>query len=162
MRLPRDLSGASLAAALESLGYHVTRQKGSHIRLTTLENGEHHLTIPNHDPLRLGTLSGILGREAAVKATAGAARAWCSPCTEASKSSRPMLETGIPTSAQTGPEFAHLPGHWRLGMAAVTGCGCQSPAARRATLRRCPNRHGPTRTRPSRWGARVLVRAAVV
>ena len=60
MRLPRELSGASLAAALESLGYHVTRQKGSHIRLTTLENGEHHLTIPNHDPLRLGTLSGIL------------------------------------------------------------------------------------------------------
>ncbi len=58
--LPRDLSGASLAAALESLGYHVTRQKGSHIRLTTLENGEHHLTIPNHDPLRLRTLSGIL------------------------------------------------------------------------------------------------------
>ena len=60
MRLPRDLSGASLAAALVSLGYHVTRHMGSHIRLTTLENGEHHLTIPNHDPLRLGTLSGIL------------------------------------------------------------------------------------------------------
>ena len=60
MRLPRDVSGASLAARLESLGYRVTRQKGSHTRLTTLKNGEHHLTIPNHDPLRLGTLSGIL------------------------------------------------------------------------------------------------------
>ena len=60
MRLPRDVSGESLAAGLESLGYRVTRQKGSHIRLTTFENGEHHVTIPNHDPLRLGTLSGIL------------------------------------------------------------------------------------------------------
>jgi len=60
MRLPRDVSGESLAAGLESLGYRVTRQKGSHIRLTTFENGEHHVTIPNHDSLRLGTLSGIL------------------------------------------------------------------------------------------------------
>jgi predicted RNA binding protein YcfA (HicA-like mRNA interferase family) len=43
MRLPRDVSGESLAAGLESLGYRVTRQKGSHIRLTTFENGEHHV-----------------------------------------------------------------------------------------------------------------------
>jgi len=60
MRLPRDVSGAALAEQLESFGYSVTRQKGSHIRITTLKNGEHHLTVPNHDPLRLGTLSGIL------------------------------------------------------------------------------------------------------
>ena len=60
MRLPRDLSGNDLAQALRKLGYQVTRQTGSHIRLTTTERGEHHLTIPNHNPLRVGTLSGIL------------------------------------------------------------------------------------------------------
>jgi predicted RNA binding protein YcfA (HicA-like mRNA interferase family) len=61
MRLPRDVSGAALAQALEALGYRVVRQSGSHLRLTTGQRGEHHLTIPNHDSLRAGTLSGILG-----------------------------------------------------------------------------------------------------
>jgi predicted RNA binding protein YcfA (HicA-like mRNA interferase family) len=60
MRLPRDLSASDLIKALGPRGYVVTRQKGSHIRLTTQQNGEHHLTIPNHDPLRVGTLSSIL------------------------------------------------------------------------------------------------------
>jgi len=60
MRLPRDLSGNDLTQALRKLGYQVTRQTGSHIRLTTAERGEHHLTIPNHIPLRVGTLSNIL------------------------------------------------------------------------------------------------------
>ena len=60
MKLPRDLSGRDLAKALRPLGYEVTRQTGSHMRLTTHQNGEHHLTIPDHAPLRVGTLSGIL------------------------------------------------------------------------------------------------------
>jgi predicted RNA binding protein YcfA (HicA-like mRNA interferase family) len=60
MRLPRDVSGESLTVALRALGYVVTRQKGSHVRLTTQANGEHHVTIPNHSPLRLGTLNEIL------------------------------------------------------------------------------------------------------
>jgi hypothetical protein len=30
------------------------------MRLTTYEHGEHHLTIPQHTPLRIGTLSAIL------------------------------------------------------------------------------------------------------
>jgi len=30
------------------------------IRMTTAENGTHHVTIPNHDPIKLGTLSSIL------------------------------------------------------------------------------------------------------
>ena len=60
MRLPRDLSGSELAAALERLGYVVTRQTGSHMRLTTQRDGQHHVTVPAHDRLRLGTLSGIL------------------------------------------------------------------------------------------------------
>ena len=60
MRLPRDLSGSDLAQTLRKLGYSITRQTGSHLRLTTHEHGEHHLTIPQHTPLRIGTLSAIL------------------------------------------------------------------------------------------------------
>lgn len=57
MKLPRDLSGPVLIRLLAKLGYAVTRQTGSHVRLTTLERGEHHITIPTHDPLRIGTLA---------------------------------------------------------------------------------------------------------
>lgn len=60
MKLPRDLSGESLANALEKLGYVVDRQTASHIRLTTQQNGEHHITIPNHSPIKIGILSAIL------------------------------------------------------------------------------------------------------
>lgn len=65
MRIPRDLSGADLIKRLAKLGYAVTRQTGSHIRLTTRTAGEHHITIPNHDPLRMGTLSAVLNSVAA-------------------------------------------------------------------------------------------------
>lgn len=60
MRLPRDLSGEQLALLLRRYGYQTTRQTGSHMRLTTLLEGEHHLTIPRHDALRVGTLNAIL------------------------------------------------------------------------------------------------------
>lgn len=60
MRLPRDLSGADLAKKLKPFGYEITRQTGSHMRLTTTLKGEHHVTIPNHDELRTGTLAAIL------------------------------------------------------------------------------------------------------
>ena len=63
MKLPRDLSGETLARRLERLGYRVTRQTGSHLRLS-LENGEHHLTIPARQPLRVGTLAAILAEVA--------------------------------------------------------------------------------------------------
>jgi predicted RNA binding protein YcfA (HicA-like mRNA interferase family) len=61
MRLPRDITGTELAVALKALGYECTRQTGSHMRMTTMEHGEHHVTIPRHNPLRVGTLSAILG-----------------------------------------------------------------------------------------------------
>ena len=32
-RLPRDVSGSDLAKRLETFGYAVTRQKGSHLRI---------------------------------------------------------------------------------------------------------------------------------
>lgn len=49
-----------LAKALGRMGYRVTRQTGSHLRLATTRDGEHHVTIPAHDPLKVGTLHAIL------------------------------------------------------------------------------------------------------
>lgn len=60
MRLPRDLSGSNLANALATFGYSIVRQTGSHIRLLTKEHGEHYITIPKHQALRVGTLAGIV------------------------------------------------------------------------------------------------------
>jgi predicted RNA binding protein YcfA (HicA-like mRNA interferase family) len=61
MKLPRDLSGAELAKALGRVGYRVTRQSGSHIRLTADRPTQHHVTIPAHEALKVGTLAAILG-----------------------------------------------------------------------------------------------------
>lgn len=60
MKLPRDLSGTDLAHALRIFGYRVSRQTGSHLRLTTLEPTEHHVTVPRQGALRVGTLAAIL------------------------------------------------------------------------------------------------------
>jgi predicted RNA binding protein YcfA (HicA-like mRNA interferase family) len=65
MRLPRDVDGPSLVKALTVLGYEPTRQKGSHIRVTTQRDGENHEVIPYHHPIKTGTLSSILKRIAA-------------------------------------------------------------------------------------------------
>jgi predicted RNA binding protein YcfA (HicA-like mRNA interferase family) len=61
VRLPRNVSGQDLVRALAALGYRETRRTGSHIRLTTTQDGEHHVTIPAHPELRVGTLAAILG-----------------------------------------------------------------------------------------------------
>jgi predicted RNA binding protein YcfA (HicA-like mRNA interferase family) len=60
MKLPRNLSGDNLIAALAKVGYKPTRQRGSHVRLTTDQNGKHDITVPLHDALRIGTLAAIL------------------------------------------------------------------------------------------------------
>lgn len=60
MRLPRDVSGEELPIWLRRCGYEETRQTGSHMRLTTMREGEHHVTIPRHGSLRVGTLNAIL------------------------------------------------------------------------------------------------------
>jgi predicted RNA binding protein YcfA (HicA-like mRNA interferase family) len=60
MKMPRDLGGEELAVLLRKYGYEITRQTGSHMRLTTQQSGEHHITIPHHKPLRIGTLNSIL------------------------------------------------------------------------------------------------------
>jgi predicted RNA binding protein YcfA (HicA-like mRNA interferase family) len=59
MKIPRDIDGIVLANKLKKLGYKITRQTGSHLRLSS-ENGEHHVTIPMHSPLKVGTFAAIL------------------------------------------------------------------------------------------------------
>jgi predicted RNA binding protein YcfA (HicA-like mRNA interferase family) len=60
MKIPRDLDASELIHALKKFGYRPVRQTGSHIRLSTQTEGEHHITIPNHSPLKVGTLNAIL------------------------------------------------------------------------------------------------------
>ncbi len=61
MKLPRDVPGMELASLLRRHGYEITRQTGSHLRLTSVAKGsEHHITIPRHRHLRVGTLNAIL------------------------------------------------------------------------------------------------------
>lgn len=59
MKLPRDLCGEDVVKGLVKIGYVVVRQKGSHIRLTTDRNGQHHVTVPNHQSIKVGTLAGV-------------------------------------------------------------------------------------------------------
>ena len=60
MKIPRDLDYQEIIKVLAPFGYTVTRQTGSHIRLTTVQNGEHHITIPAHRPVKIGTLNSII------------------------------------------------------------------------------------------------------
>jgi len=66
MKLPRDMGGEELARLLGKYNYQITRQTGGHLRLTSTRMGtEHHITIPRHKPLRVGTLSNIVNDVAA-------------------------------------------------------------------------------------------------
>ena len=61
MRIPRDITGHELMKLLNrKFGYMQTRQVGSHIRITTQQKGEHHVSVPNHKPIKVGTLNGII------------------------------------------------------------------------------------------------------
>ncbi|MDB5324199.1 MAG: YcfA family protein [Phycisphaerales bacterium] len=60
MKAPRDKSWQEVVRALGRFGYQIVRQSGSHIRLTTSQNGEHHVTVPAHNPIRVGTLNAIV------------------------------------------------------------------------------------------------------
>ena len=57
MKLPRDISGAEALKALERLGFSITRQAGSHVRLA---RGNRRVTVPMHSHLVVGTLQSIL------------------------------------------------------------------------------------------------------
>jgi len=61
MKIPRDLSGKQLVAALcRDWGYVRVHQVGSHIVLETQEPTRHRVAVPEHKALRIGTLNGIL------------------------------------------------------------------------------------------------------
>ena len=61
MKLPRDVGGRELAGLLSKFDYRIGRRSGSHIRLTsTLKGAEHHVTIPEHKPLKPGTLNSVI------------------------------------------------------------------------------------------------------
>ena len=57
----KRLSGKEIIKELELLGFGVTRQKGSHIRLSrfSLSNSEH-ISVPNHDEIDRGTQKSII------------------------------------------------------------------------------------------------------
>ncbi len=70
MKLPRDLYGRELVAVLcRQWGYRQVNQVGSHIILQTETPAHHRLAVPDHKPLRIGTLNGILRSVPAAKQT---------------------------------------------------------------------------------------------
>lgn len=61
MRIPRDITGQELLKLLRKhYEYEKVRQVGSHIRATTQKNGEHPITVPDHNPIKIGTLNAII------------------------------------------------------------------------------------------------------
>ena len=60
-KAPRNISGKDLIKVLSKFGYKIVRQNGSHIRLSiNIEDNIKHITVPNHDPIKLGTLMAII------------------------------------------------------------------------------------------------------
>jgi predicted RNA binding protein YcfA (HicA-like mRNA interferase family) len=59
MKLPRDVSGTEAARALQRLGFAVQRQTGSHL---ILRREGRTVVVPQHKPLKPGTLKGILAQ----------------------------------------------------------------------------------------------------
>jgi len=61
MKVPRDLSGAQLIKVLcRDWGFRQVHQEGSHVILQTETPGHQRLSVPNHNPLRIGTLNSIV------------------------------------------------------------------------------------------------------
>ena len=61
-KLPQ-VSGSDIIELLQSIGYKVVRQRGSHIRLRKVTSlGEHAITVPAHRILAKGTMNDILNR----------------------------------------------------------------------------------------------------
>lgn len=61
MKIPRNLKGSYLSTILcKSWHYKIVHQEGSHIILETDRPNHQRISIPNHNPLRVGTLNGIL------------------------------------------------------------------------------------------------------
>lgn len=67
MKAPRDVSADRLIRVLETLGYRVIRQKGSHVRLKHEGPPAHSITVPRHKRLKTGTLQPILAEIARMR-----------------------------------------------------------------------------------------------
>ena len=67
MKMPRDISGLEPASLLRRhYGYAIIRQNGSHLQLVSHYRGyEGHVTVPNHDSIRVGTITRTLNIVAA-------------------------------------------------------------------------------------------------
>ena len=58
----RRLSGAEVIGILESFGFHVISQRGSHVKLRRIDSGGENqtLTVPRHRQLDFGTIQAII------------------------------------------------------------------------------------------------------
>ena len=54
------LSGEQIIQKLKGIGYEVSRQRGSHVRLKHLMGARDPLTVPLHDEISPGLLKAIL------------------------------------------------------------------------------------------------------
>ena len=60
-KIPRDISGRELAQLLDKYEYEIKRETGSHMRLVSeIRDKDHKITIPDHSPIKIGTLNNIL------------------------------------------------------------------------------------------------------
>lgn len=57
MKLPRDVSGVEAVRALKRFGFVQMRQTGSHL---ILRKDNRTVVVPQHKPLKPGTLKGII------------------------------------------------------------------------------------------------------
>ena len=57
MKIPRDVSGLEAVRALKRCGFVQLRQTGSHL---ILRHGPRTVVVPQHKPLKTGTLKGII------------------------------------------------------------------------------------------------------
>ncbi len=60
MRWPREISGKERINFVSKIRISLPAPNGSHLRLVTLLQGEHHVTVPNHNSIKIGTLQGII------------------------------------------------------------------------------------------------------
>ena len=68
MKVPRDLNGGEVVKVLRRhWNYRQVNQEGSHIVLETDVPTHHRLAVPNHSPIRVGTLNSIIRAVAAHK-----------------------------------------------------------------------------------------------
>jgi predicted RNA binding protein YcfA (HicA-like mRNA interferase family) len=61
VKIPRDVAGRALVKHLcKKWDYSVMKQEGSHIILQTETPSRQRIPVPDHNPVRLGTLNSIL------------------------------------------------------------------------------------------------------